>query len=65
MAMRYLLLLALILCFVAVLVFGFLNLAIELLTRNSFGAPSLPSGPPEQTQMSEQEADSHSATPLS
>jgi hypothetical protein len=62
---RYLILLALILCFVAVLVVGFLQLARELLMRNFFGAPSLPSGPPEQTQVSEREAESHSATPLS
>jgi hypothetical protein len=63
--MRYLILLALILCFVAVLMFGFLSLARELLMRNFFGAPSLPSGPPEQTQVTEREAESHSATPLS
>ena len=63
--MRHLILLALILCFVAVLVVGFLQLARELLMRNFFGAPSLPSGPPEQTQVSEREAKSHSATPLS
>jgi hypothetical protein len=63
--MRYLILLALILCFVAVLMFGFLSLARELLMRNFFGAPSLPSGLPEQTQVTEREAESHSATPLS
>ena len=63
--MGYLIFLALILCFVAVLVFGFLSLARELLMRNFFGAPSLPSGPPEQTQASEREAESQSATPLS
>lgn len=63
--MRLLISLALILCFVAVLVFGFLNLARELLMRNFFGAPSLPSGPLEQTRVSEREAESRSATPLS
>ena len=63
--MRFLISLALILCFVAVLVFGFLSLARELLMRNFFGAPSLPSGSPEQTQVSEREAESQSATPLS
>jgi hypothetical protein len=63
--MGYLIFLALILCFVAVLMFGFLNLARELLMRNCFGAPSLPSGPPEQQlRVSEREAESHSATPL-
>jgi hypothetical protein len=63
--MRMLISLALILCFVAVLVFGFLNLARELLMRNFFGAPSLPSGPPEQPREPEREADSRrSATPL-
>jgi len=63
--MRDLISLALVLCFVAVLMFGFLELARELLMKNFFGAPSLPSVPPEQTQMSEPEAKSHSATPLS
>jgi hypothetical protein len=63
--MRYLILLPLILCFVAVLMFGFLNLTRELMMRNFFGAPTLPSGPPEQAQVSEREAESHSATPLS
>jgi hypothetical protein len=64
-AMRFLVLLALILCFVAVLAFGFLVLVRELLARNFFGAPSLPSGPPKQTHESEREAESHSAAPLS
>ena len=63
--MRHLILLALILCFVAVLVIGFLQLARELLMRNFFGAPSLPSASPELTQVSEREAESQSATPLS
>jgi hypothetical protein len=63
--MRFLVLLALILCFVAVLAFGFLVLVRELLAGNFFGAPSLPGGPPEQTQESEREAESHSAPPLS
>jgi hypothetical protein len=63
--MRDLISLALILCFVAVLMFGFLDLARQLLMRNFFGAPSLPTVPPEQTQVSEPEAESHSATPLS
>jgi hypothetical protein len=63
--MRFLISLALILCFVAVLVFGFLSLARDLLMRNFFGAPSLPSGSPEQTHASEREAESQSATPLS
>jgi hypothetical protein len=64
--MRHLISLALILCFVAVLMYGFLNLARELLTRNFFGAPSLPSALPEQTRGSEtEEAESHSASPLS
>jgi hypothetical protein len=62
--MHFLISLALILCFVAVLVFGFLSLARELLMRNFFGAPSLPSRSPEQTQVSEREAQSQSATPL-
>ena len=63
--MRFLILLALILCFVAVLMFGFLVLVRELLARNFFGAPSLPSGPQEQTEESERDAESHSAAPLS
>jgi hypothetical protein len=64
--MRHLISLALILSFVAVLMFGFLNLARELLTRDFFGAPSLPSASPEQTRASEtQESESHSASPLS
>jgi hypothetical protein len=63
--MRHLFLLALILCFVAILIFGFLDLVRELLTRNFFGAPSLPSVPPEQSQAFDREAESHSATPLS
>jgi hypothetical protein len=66
LAMRHLISFALILCFVAVLMYGFLNLARELLTRNFFGAPSLPSALPEQTRASgTQESESHSATPLS
>jgi hypothetical protein len=64
-AMRLLVLIALILCFVAVLAFGFLVLLRELLARDLFVAPSFPSGPPEQTQESEQETESHSAAPLS
>jgi hypothetical protein len=56
--MRYLILFALILCFVAVLLFGFLNLIRELLTRVFFGVPSLPSAPPEQIESLEQEAES-------
>jgi hypothetical protein len=63
--MRFLVLVALFLCFVAVLAFGFLVLVRELLARNFFGAPSLPDGPPELTQESEREAESHSAAPLS
>ena len=63
--MRFLILLALILCFVAVLMFGFLVLVRELLARNFFGAPSLPGGPHEQTEESERDAESHSAAPLS
>ena len=61
--MRFLVLLALILCFVALLAFGFLVLVRELLARDIFGAPSLPSGPPEQE--SERETESHSAAPQS
>jgi hypothetical protein len=63
--MRYLLLLALISCFVAILIVGFLDLVRELMTRNFFGAPSLPSASPEQSQELDREAESHSATPLS
>jgi hypothetical protein len=63
--MRFLVLLALILCFFALLAFGFLVLVRELLARDMFGAPSLPGGPQEQTEESEREADSHSAAPLS
>jgi hypothetical protein len=63
--MRLLISLALLLCFVAVLVFGLLSLARELLMRDFFGGPSLPSGPSDQAQVSEQEAESRSATPLS
>ena len=63
--MRHLISLALVLCFVAVLMVGFLSLARELLVRDFFSAPSLPSVPPEQTHASEPEAESHSATPLS
>jgi hypothetical protein len=62
---RHLILLALILGFVAVLMVGFLQLARELLMRNFFGAPSLPSEPLEQTPVSKRDAESHSATPLS
>jgi hypothetical protein len=62
---RLLVLLALILCFVAVLAFGFLVLVRELLSRDIFGAPSLPSGPPEQIQEPERETESHSAAPQS
>jgi len=61
--MRLLILLALILCFVAVLAFGFLVLVRELLARDFFGAPS--GGPQEQTQESERDTESHSAAPLS
>ena len=57
--------LALILCFVALLMIGFLNLARELSMRDFFGAPSLPSVSPEQTRVSGSETESHSATPLS
>jgi hypothetical protein len=64
-AMRLLILLALILCFAAVLAFGFLVLMRELLARDFFSAPSLPSGPPEQAQESERDAESHSAAPQS
>ena len=63
--MRLLILLALILCFVAVLAFGFLVLVRELLARDFFGAPSLPGGPQEQTQGSERDTESHSAAPQS
>jgi len=44
LAMRFLVLLALILCFVALLAFGFLVLVRELLARDIFGAPSLRAG---------------------
>jgi len=57
--MRYLFLLSLLLCFAAVLTVGFLNLMRELLTRNFFGEPSLPSVPPEQIQSLEQDTESH------
>jgi len=63
--MRLLILLALILCFAAILAFGFLVLVRELLARNFFGAPSLPGGPLEQTQESERDTESHSAARLS
>ena len=63
--MRLLILLALILCFVALTAFGFLVLVRELLARDIFGAPSLPSGPPEQIQEPERETESHSAAPQS
>ena len=63
--MRLLILLALILCFVAVLAFGFLVLVRELLARDIFGAPSLPSGAPDQIQGPERETESHSAAPQS
>jgi hypothetical protein len=63
--MRFLILLALILCFVAVLAFGFLVLVRELLARDFFGAPSLPSEPAQQTQESEREAEPQSAAPQS
>jgi hypothetical protein len=63
--MRLLVLLALILCFVAVLAFGFLVLVRELLARDIFGAPYLPSGPPEQIREPERETESHSAAPQS
>jgi hypothetical protein len=63
--MRLLILLALVLCFVALLLLGFVTLARELLMKNFFGAPSLPNVPPEQTQVPQPETESHSATPLS
>jgi hypothetical protein len=63
--MHFFMLLALVLCFVALLVLGFLNLARELLMRSYFGEPSLPNVPPEPTQTPEPETESHSATPLS
>jgi hypothetical protein len=64
-AMRFLVLLALILCFVALLAFGFLVLVRELLARDIFGVPTLPSGAPEQIPESERETESHSAAPQS
>jgi len=57
--------LALILCLGALLMIGFLNLARELSMRDFFGAPSLPSVPPDQTRVRDSETESHSATPLS
>src|SRR5260370_82856 len=63
--MHHLLLLASISCFVAILIFGFLDLLRELLTRNFFDAPSLPNAPPEQSRALERESESRSATPLS
>jgi hypothetical protein len=57
--------LALILCFIALLMIGFLNLARELSMRDFFGAPSLPSVSAEQTRVPDPETESHSATPLS
>jgi len=63
--MHALMLLALILCFVALLMIGFLNLAGELSMRDFFGAPSLPSASPEQTRVPGSETESHSAAPLS
>jgi cytochrome b561 len=63
--MRHLFLFALISCFVAILIVGFLDLVRELTTRNFFGAPSLPSALPEQSEALDREAESHSATPLS
>lgn len=63
--MHHLFLLASISCFVAIMIFGFLDLVRELLTRNFFDAPSLPSAPPEQSRALGREAESHSATPLS
>ncbi len=59
--MRGLFLVALILCVIAVLMFGFLDLVRELSMRDFFGAPSLPGGPPEQIQAMEHEAESRSA----
>jgi hypothetical protein len=58
--MHLLLSLALVLCFVALLMLGFLGLARELLMRDFFGAPSLPNVPPQQTHMPESETESHS-----
>jgi hypothetical protein len=46
--MRYLILLAVILCFGALLVWGILNAVRELLIRDFFHAPLLPDGQPEQ-----------------
>ena len=63
--MHYLFLLSLILCFAAVLTVGFLDLIRELLTRDFFGAPSVPGVPPEEIQSLERDTESHSATPLS
>jgi len=63
--MRYLFLFALISCFVAILIVGFLDLVRELLTRNFFGAPLLPGAPPEQSEALDREAESHSRPPLS
>ena len=59
--MRLLIMLALILCLVALLAFGFLVLLRELLARDIFAAPSLPSDPPEQIQEPEPETESRSA----
>jgi hypothetical protein len=56
--MHLLLSLALALCFVALLIVGFLSLARELLMRDFFGAPSLPKAPPQQTRAPETESHS-------
>ena len=52
--MRYLILLAVILCVGALLVWGILNVVRELLIRDFFHAPLLPDGQPEQAPVSNQ-----------
>jgi hypothetical protein len=54
--MRYLALLAVILCLAVVMVLVFLKLLRDLLVRDFFDAPSLPDGPAEQTATSGREA---------
>jgi hypothetical protein len=61
--MRYLVLLAVVLCVAVVLVLVFLKLLRDLLVRDFFDAPSLPDAPADLTLSSAREALQHEAKP--
>jgi hypothetical protein len=54
--MRYLVLLAVVLCLAVVVILVFLKLLRDLLVRDFFDAPSLPDAPAEQAATSAREA---------